>query len=246
MNRQVVIGVLSMWTANPLLPQYCTSAHYVEQLRSAGALPLQLPIPSGASDAELQTYINLCDGFLIPGGADFDSSWFHEPLLPGLEPDSGAQSLAWQETILRFLRLAAASGKKMLGICLGLQIINIALGGSLYQDIPTQFPSEVQHRGPMSCEADRWQISHTVRIAADSLLHNLLSADEVPVNSFHHQAVKALAPGFNAAAWSEEGLIEAAESDTSRILGVQWHPENLAQNGDPFSKALFRWLCGQD
>lgn len=243
MSHQKTIGVLSMRQASPVLPCYSTSAHYVEQIRAAGALPLQLPIPSGASDQELQVYVDLCDGFLIPGGADFDPSWFHEELLPGLSPDDGAQSLAWQETALRFLQLAAASGKRILGICLGLQILNIALGGSLYQDIPTQFPSEICHSGPMTCEADRWQIAHSVCISENSLLYSILDTARIPVNSFHHQAVKALAPGFRACAWSEEGLIEATESDCRQILGVQWHPENLAQNGDPKSKALFSWLC---
>lgn len=243
MSRPKIIGVLSMKENGPVLPLYCTTSHYVEQIRDAGALPLQLSIPEGASDEELQAYLDLCDGFVIPGGADFDSSWFHEAILPNLSPDDGAQSLAWQETALRFLRLAAASGKRMLGICLGLQIINIALGGSLYQDIPTQFPSEVNHRGPMTCEADRWQIAHTVRLCASSCLRSIVGSEEIPVNSFHHQAVKAISPGFRACAWSEEGLIEAMESDDHRIIGVQWHPENLAQNGEPAAKSLFRWVC---
>lgn len=243
MSQPKVVGILSMKESGPVLPSYAVTSHYIESVSAAGGLPLQLPIQAGAKDAHLQTYIDLCDSFLIPGGADFDSSWYREPLLPGLPPDNGAQTLEWQETALRFLRLAQASGKRMLGICLGVQIINIALGGSLYQDIPTQFPSEINHRFPMTCEEDRWQIGHTVRICAASMLHEVIGACEIPVNSFHHQAVKALASGFRAAAWSEEGLIEAMESDDHRILGVQWHPENLAQNGDPYAKSLFRWIC---
>lgn len=243
MRKPKVIGILSMKEPAPVLPNYAVTSHYIEQVREAGGLPLQLPIPAGASEAELQIYIDLCDGFLIPGGPDFDSSWFREHLLPGLSPDEGAQTLEWQGTALRFLRLAAASGKRMLGICLGQQIINIALGGSLYQDIPTQFPSEINHRFPMTCEEDRWRIGHTVRICGSSMLHEIIGACEIAVNSFHHQAVKALASGFRATAWSEEGLIEAMESDDHRILGVQWHPENLAQNGDSYSKSLFRWIC---
>lgn len=239
--KKPIIGVISAKHEESLLPVYRTSAHYPEQVADAGGIPMQLPLLPGMSDGMMDAMLAICDGFLLPGGADFDSDWYGESLLPGLLPDDGALSRESQETALRFIRKMVSSGKPMLGICLGVQVINVAMGGSLYQDIPSQKPSEVCHRTPVAQIEDRWQMAHTVTTAEGSLLRGILGA-EVTVNSFHHQAVKDIAPGFTASAWSPEGLVEAIESENGRILGVQWHPENLAHAGIPHAKALFSHL----
>ncbi|MGM9628601.1 MAG: gamma-glutamyl-gamma-aminobutyrate hydrolase family protein [Faecousia sp.] len=163
-------------------------------------------------------------------------------LLPGLKPDPFAVDLKSQETALALVRTMAASGKPMLCICLGMQVLTIALGGDLYQDIPTQLPSEIAHAKPINTLEERWRILHCVQTAEGSLIRHLTGAGEISVNSIHHQAVKTLAPGFSATAWAPDGIIESVESDTGKILGVQWHPENLAHAGMEHGKALFRWL----
>ena len=147
-----------------------------------------------------------------------------------------------QKITLELVKLMAASGKPILGICLGMQVITIALGGDLYQDIPTQVPSEINHRGAITKRSDRWQLLHSVKTLEGSLIHRLTGAGEIQVNSFHHQAVKTPAPGFRATAFAPDGVIETVESDNERILGIQWHPENLAHGGMEQGKAIFRWL----
>ena len=203
---------------------------------------MQLPILSDAGPEALASLVNCCVGFLLPGGGVFSPEWYGQTLLPGLKPDPFAVDLESQETALALVRTMAASGKPMLCICLGMQVLTIALGGDLYQDIPTQIPSEISHAKPIHMLEERWRILHTVQTAEGSLIRRLTGAEEIPVNSIHHQAVKTPAPGFTATAWAPDGIIETVESDTGRILGVQWHPENLAHAGMEHGKALFRWL----
>lgn len=243
MKKYPVIGVISaLCDLGAILPTYGTKEHYLEQIQAAGGVPIQLPIMSGARLETLASMISCCDGFLLPGGGDFFPEWYGQSLLPGLKPDSFAMDWERQKTTLAFVREMAASGKPILGICLGMQVLTIALGGDLYQDIPMQIPSEIVHNGTINALEDRWRISHTVQTSDGSLLRRLAGAQEIPVNSFHHQAVKTPASGFTATAFAPDGVIECIESDTGRILGVQWHPENLAHAGMEQGKAVFRWL----
>lgn len=242
MNRTPVIGILcAKHDIGKILPYYGTNAHYLEQVRAAGAIPVQLSLHPGEDDGE--TWLRLCDGFLFPGGGDFDPDWYGEALLPELQPDPTAIDRDSQALALDFIRRAVASGKPILGICLGMQVLNVALGGSLYQDIPGQIPSEVCHRSPLKQTSDRWQIAHTVRLEAGSLIRTISGDGEIRVNSFHHQAVKVLAPDFRPTAWAPDGVVEAIESHDGRILGVQWHPENLSHAGMPEARSIFRWLA---
>lgn len=243
MKKHPIIGVISAKNdPGTILPVYSSKCHYLEQIQEAGGVPIQLPIMSNARADALVSMVNCCDGFLLPGGGDFFPEWYGQTLLPGLGPDSFAMDMERQKTTLAFVREMAASGKPILGICLGMQVITIAFGGDLYQDIPTQIPSAIAHNGAINTLEDRWSILHTVQTSEGSLLRRLTGAEEIPVNSFHHQAVKTPAPGFTATAFASDGVIEAVESDTGRILGVQWHPENLAHAGMEQGRALFRWL----
>lgn len=243
MKEYPVIGIISgKHDVGYVLPVYAMNSHYLEQVAAAGAVPVQIPMVAGMEDGPLLEQIRRCDGFLLPGGGDFDSDWYGETLLPNLSPDSMAIDRQSQETALRFIRLAVASGKPVLGICLGMQVLNVALGGSLYQDIATQIPSAVPHRNPAKVMEDRWKPAHTVRLAEDGVVRRLSGKEEISVNSFHHQAVKAIAEGLRPTAWAPDGLVEAVESGDGRVLGVQWHPENLAYAGDPYAAAMFRWL----
>lgn len=241
MKERPIIGIFSARQEGPLLPLYRTTGHYVEQVAAAGGIPIQLPLLPGTEDAALDDLLALCDGILLPGGADLDPGWYGETLLPTLPQDARGLPIEVQDTAIRLIRRAAASGKVILGICLGCQAITAALGGKLYQDIPTQHPSGITHGAPVKELADRWAVAHTVKTEEGSLIRRLCG-EEIPVNSFHHQAVKTPAPGFSVTAYAPDGIIEAVERENGRILGVQWHPENLAHAGDPQAKALFAWL----
>ena len=243
MSKKPIIGVISSGRdVGEVLPAYCTGAHYLEQILAAGGVPVQLPILPGAGTETLAGMVCCCDGFLLPGGGDFFPEWYGQTLLPGLSAEGFSMDWERQKITLELVKLMAASGKPILGICLGMQVITIALGGVLYQDIPSQIPSEITHRGTVAKAEDRWQLLHGVKTLEGSLIRRLTGAGEISVNSFHHQAVKTPAPGFRATAFAPDGVIETVESDNERILGIQWHPENLAHAGMEQGKAIFRWL----
>lgn len=243
MKKHPVIGVISSQRdAGETLPIYGTGSHYLEQIRDAGGVPIQLPIMSNVAPEALDAMISCCDGFLLPGGGDFFPEWYGQTLLPGLKPDSFSMDWERQKTTLDMVRKMADGGKPILGICLGMQVLTIAFGGELYQDIPMQVPGAIAHTGPVTCPSDRWTARHTVETTEDSLIRRLAGAKEIAVNSFHHQAVKTPAPGFIATSFAPDGVIEAVESDNGRMLGLQWHPENLAHGGMEHGRAIFRWL----
>ena len=243
MKKCPIIGVISSkQDVGEFLPLYGTGSHYLEQILAAGGVPVQLPILPGAGTETLAGMVCCCDGFLLPGGGDFFPEWYGQTLLPGLKTDTFSMDWERQKITLELVKAMAASGKPILGICLGMQVITIALGGVLYQDIPSQIPSEIPHRGTIAKAEDRWQLLHGVKTLEGSLIRRLTGAGEISVNSFHHQAVKTPAPGFRATAFAPDGVIETVESDNERILGIQWHPENLAHGGMEQGKAIFRWL----
>lgn len=243
MKKCPIIGVISSkQDVGEVLPLYSTGSHYLEQLQLAGGIPIQLPILSNTSPEALASMVSGCDGFLLPGGGDFFPEWYGQTLLPGLKTDTFSMDWERQKFTLELVKAMAASGKPILGICLGMQVITIALGGDLYQDIPSQIPSDISHRGAIAKAEDRWQLCHTVQTTEGSLIGKLIGAKSVLVNSFHHQAVKTPAPGFKATAFAPDGVIETVESDNGRMLGIQWHPENLAHAGMEQGRAIFRWL----
>jgi putative glutamine amidotransferase len=127
----------------------------------------------------------------------------------------------------------------LLAICRGLQVLNVALGGTLYQDLPADKPSPVAH----SQKEPRDQPTHAVKVMSeDTRLASILGASEIEVNSFHHQAIKRLAAGLEEVAWAPDGVIEAVEMDGARfVLAVQWHPEDLVGH-DPAARSLFTAL----
>ncbi len=223
-----IIGVTPLWDKEKdsiwMLP------NYMNGIRNAGGLPVILPIE--ADEEEAAQLIGLCDGFLFTGGQDVSPSLYHEEPLEELGVTSPERDAA--EKV--YLAAALASGKPILGICRGIQFINAFLGGTLYQDLPSQHPSATVHRQGMPYERP----THGVTIEADSPLYRCLQKDRIEVNSLHHQAVKELAPGLRAMGLSEDGLIEAAYMPDRRFLwAVQWHPEFLYET-DENSRKIFR------
>lgn len=195
----------------------------------AGGIPFIIPY---MVDTLLLTEITeILDGLLLTGGGDIDPTLFGEEPLPGLgsiTPERDAM-----ETTL--INVMLEKDKPVLAICRGCQILNIAAGGNMYQDLYSQRSQLLQHNQ----NAPRDHASHTLQILGGSKLHHIIGKTTCKVNSFHHQAVKDLAPHFVSTAVTQDGVIEAIESNNhSFVLGLQWHPECTAGK-DRTSQTLF-------
>ena len=213
----------------------CTLAEgYYQSILKAGGVPVIIP-PYDNAEPLVQT-LNQLDGILLTGGGDINPLFLgEEPIkqLGGINPRRDRQELL-------LTQLAADRQIPILGICRGIQVMNAAFGGTLYQDIHSQMKGTcIKH----SQDLDRSYASHTIEIETDSLLHRLMGTKKLAVNSFHHQAVQETAPGFRVCARAIDGVIEAIEStEYKSILGVQWHPECFILNNDECMMPLFHWL----
>ena len=215
----------------------CTLAEgYYQSVLKAGGIPFIIP-PFYETD-RLGELLDRLDGIIFSGGGDIN------PLLLGEEPIKELHSITperdQQELLLA--RLAYDRQIPMLGICKGIQVINAALGGTLYQDIHTQMEGiRIKH----SQDQDRRYPSHQVIISKGSILEKLFGT-ELAVNSFHHQACKSAAPGLKVTAMSSDGVIEAIESDEFKsIMGVQWHPETYILRNSTEMLPIFEWLISE-
>ncbi|MGO8672028.1 MAG: gamma-glutamyl-gamma-aminobutyrate hydrolase family protein [Capsulimonadaceae bacterium] len=210
---------------------------YPRAVEAAGGVPLLLP-PSITSRATLEAAARSAQGVLLTGGGDV------APLTYGADPlpPVGLTDPERDAIEIDLVSLAETLGRPLLGICRGLQLINVALGGTLIQDIPTQVPGAIQHRGRA---LDKTPI-HAARIEPGTKLEAVLETSELHVNSNHHQAAADVARGLRVSATARDGVIEGLEAvgDGRRILAVQWHPEETAAR-DRASAALFRWLIAE-
>lgn len=200
------------------------SDDYTQGVEQAGGLPFV--IPYAANQETLGAIAERLDGLLLTGGEDVDPNLYNEEPIRGL----GEVRSERDELELTLIHMMRAQGKPILGICRGMQILNVALGGTLYQDLPRQWKGEIAH----AQKAARSHVSHRVKIDPDSRLAACFNGETlIKVNSFHHQAVKDVASALRPVAWDAEGLVEAVESKTgSWMLAVQWHPENLWRNDE--------------
>lgn len=193
---------------------------YCEALVEAGAAPVMLPL--SMKEDLLDIYIENCDGLMITGGPDVDAAYYGENNMPY----NGELSPYRDFMELELIKKAVLQNKPILGICRGMQVLNVAMGGTLYQDIHAQIKNKqlIKH----SQSAPRWYTTHNVLLKKESFLEKCFCIDKISVNSFHHQAVKDIAKNFEAVAWSEDGIIEAIEYKKDLFaVGVQWHPEDL-------------------
>jgi putative glutamine amidotransferase len=194
-------------------------------------------LPHLIDTALLRTLYERLDGLLLPGGGDIDPARYGEPLHEKCGPITPGRD----EMELTLARWAVDGGKPLLAICRGIQVLNVALGGSLYQDIEAQVPEAVKHTG--NPEHPRHRLSHPVDIVPGTRLAGIVGTTSLPVNSMHHQAVKDLAPGLNVAARAPDQIVEAAEVEHHPFaIGIQWHPEDLAAN-DTRAQGLFDALA---
>ncbi len=227
------IGLTSDWREPPLYaPAANVCVNFLDGIIRAGGFPVLLsPV---MKDDFIDEALHALSGVIVVGGPDLHPEILNENAHPMSQPMNTIR----QEFELPLVRKAVAMNKAVLGVCLGIQVINIALGGKIHQDVPDGFKdSETRHRKKTGCSFTE----HSVTIAADSLLRRIIGKDEVIVNSSHHQAVSVPAPGLRSVAWAPDGVIEAIESSgDTHILGVQWHPEYLTDREEHFN--LFRWV----
>lgn len=197
----------------------------------AGGLPVA--IPAGLREDTLRALYERLDGVLLPGGSDVD------PAIYGQQPHPTTYGIdeARDQAELTLARWTVADDRPLFGICRGHQVINVALGGSLVQDIPSQVTTTLRHDQPD--EEPRTNRLHEVSIDPTSRLAHILGATRLTVNSLHHQSVAQPAPGAHISAHAPDGIIEALELPDKRFaLSVQWHPEDLAPD-DTVMAALF-------
>lgn len=204
------------------LPWYALRRNYASAVVGAGGLPLLLPHETALADQ----YLDRIDALIITGGA-FDV----DPALFGATTRHASVVLKEDRTDFELAMTRGALDRDMpvLGICGGQQLLHVALGGRLIQHIPDEVPGALAHEQPNP----RTEPGHTVRVAANSLLHRITGATELPVNSAHHQAAANEPAGIVVSARASDGVIEAIEAPRYRFcLGVQWHPEYAISDGD--------------
>ncbi len=204
---------------------------YVRAVLRAGGIPLLIPV--GTPDSLLNSLRKQLDGILLTGGADVEPARFggllHERVY-GVDPER-------DNLEINLVQLATRTGWPILGICRGIQVINVALGGTLFTHIPDQLPSSLDHEHHPENPYD--YLAHPVVIQGGSLLGRIMSVTEVATNSLHHQGIEKLAPGLLPVAWTPDGLVEGVEVSGHPFgLGVQWHPEWMQDYA--LMQAIFR------
>ncbi len=226
--KKPVIGILPLIDTEK--ESYWMLPGYVEGVKEAGGLPVILTFTKDAEDAKAM--VQMCDGFVFTGGHDVSPEIYGEEKLPEC-----AETSIERDTVEKMiLEEVLDMDKPVLGICRGLQFINAALGGTLYQDLKTYFPSDVRHRQKAPYDAP----IHSVEIYKDTPLYEILGKGTIDVNSCHHQAVKDVSDKVRVMAKAPDGLVEAFYMpDKKFVWACQWHPEYL-HKVDENSKKIFK------
>lgn len=238
--RRPLIGLTTYRKSGPdslKSPAVALNPAYTEAIAAAGGIPLLIPL--GLDEAALATILSQVDGLVLTGGGDVAGHEYnsaHPELIRNIDEDR-------DRVELYLARNAMAERKPLLAICRGHQLLNIALGGTLYEDIQELMPASIKH--DYFDDNPREFLSHEVNIHEDSRLAQIIGQTEgVKVNSLHHQGVRDLGTGLRATAFAPDGLVEAVEAqDHPFAIGVQWHPESLAPD-NPRMLSIFRALVG--
>ena len=211
------------------------SQRYILTLVAAGAIPVMIPL---VDDETVRGIYDELDAVFLPGGADIDPATYGK----GPHPLCDKTDKERDRVELLLAKWAIDEGKPVLGVCRGMQLINVAAGGSLYQDLAEQLPGSLKHDYfPFNGASwTRDYLAHAVQVAPESRLSMLFGAGELPVNSMHHQGVREIGRDLVATATAPDGLVEALEgTGEGYVFAVQWHPEALT-DGDAQMRALFR------
>ena len=219
-------------------PELTLPIAYTESVETAGGIPLILP--HTASPETAAAFAALCDGFLFSGGSDLDPALFGEAPWYALGP----VSLMRDRTERCYWDAIRDTGKPILGICRGLQTVNVFRGGTLYQDLGSQFPrKDGVPLLPHAQSSARWEKTHEILAVPGSTVARAYGAERISVNSFHHQAIKEPGKGLLVCAESGDGIVEAVCGDAeSFLLGVQWHPELYCDRYPPCRKIFDEFI----
>ena len=222
-----VIGITAMAMMAGERPVQAVHEDYVAAVVAAGGLAHILPV---SPQPEPEALLARLDGLILSGGGDVDPAMYGQEARPETAGIDGRRD----RMELGFVHHAVALGLPVLGICRGCQVLNVALGGTLIQHLPDTGRDHLTM-------TPRSEASHPVVVVPGSLLRDLVETDEVGANSFHHQGIDRLAADLMPVGRAPDGLVEAVAHVNRPMLGVQWHPENMAA-GAPEQAALFRWL----
>jgi putative glutamine amidotransferase len=205
---------------------------YVRALESAGLIPLV--VPPLVNTESVRAILARVDGLLLTGGEDVEPSLYRQPR----SSRCGEPNLERDHTEIALVKAAREMRLPVLAICRGPQLLNVALGGTLIQDIASEVPGALAH----NAREDRAARVHDVSIDADSKLADAIGATEITVNSLHHQSVRDVAPGMRVSAVAPDGIVEGIESDSDDwwALGVQWHPEEMNDSPEPWDRGIFK------
>lgn len=226
-----IIGIMPLWDEKK--ESLWMYPGYIQSLEEQGAITMILPLTDQSHI--LDYFVKICDGFLLTGGHDVSPALYQEVAAAHCGPVCPLRDRMDSYVFMQ----AAKSNKAVLGICRGLQLINAALGGTLYQDLPMEAPSTVDHH--MAPPYDR--AAHKIHLTGESPLAKLLDAVEISVNSCHHQAIKTLAQPLKPMGHAPDGIIEAAYMpDRKFVWGVQWHPEFIYKVSEENKKLLGEFL----
>ncbi|HET9223076.1 MAG TPA: gamma-glutamyl-gamma-aminobutyrate hydrolase family protein [Roseiflexaceae bacterium] len=226
-SRRPIIGIpCSAYPDSWYTPANGNAISYLRAIEAAGGVPALIHL---TSDAEvLDAHYRRCDALLLAGGEDVHPSFY------GVEPHPklGKPNPFQDEVELALARRAAADGMPILGVCRGVQLLNVALGGTLYQDIPAEVTGALDHE-ESTRQREMAHLAHPIALEGDSWLAAQLDADELTVNSLHHQALREVAPGLRVVARAPDSVVEAVEGiGSSFVVGVQCHPEELWERAD--------------
>jgi len=241
MSSRPVIGIPTQTLhaiegiSQALPPSWVMSQRYFHATTAVGGVPWMIPLLDD-DVATLREIYDRLDGVLIPGGVDIDPANFGEPK----RAECGVVDPARDAVELQLARWAADDRKPLLGLCRGLQVINVALGGTLYQDIGADKPGSLKHDCFPTEGYRRDYLAHDVALGDGSRLRAAFARPTIAVNSMHHQGIKDLAPALLASGVAPDGLVEGVESRNGHFLvGVQWHPE-VYESTDPPTRRLFQ------
>ena len=231
-SNKPLIGISLGWNGT----KNSVNNTYINSVLMNGGIPYLIPVTDNVE--VLRQIVSELDGIIFTGGEDYEPAYYgdaaHEKL--------GEVNVTRDTYDLTLFKLALDHNLPTLGICRGLQLINVAMGGSLYQDLPSEKPSDINHNQKVAGTV----ATHSVSVVEGSAMHQILGEKEVQVNTFHHQAIKKLAPGLKIVGWANDSVPEMIEAYPNRnILGTQFHPEIFTANGDQLMGKLFKHLISK-